>query len=223
MVVAAAVAAILLWAPSKVLAWCGGVVAAAAVAYLSHDFPHQVVAVLKGRKAQREVATSTPLTFTAQIQDQDYVVLSDGDQILDVPASGHTVRLVVTGAGPSPVVLTGLRAEVICREERFGDLARHAAEIPLRRFEVLLDFQPPIVRALTSSDFPYQVKRDDSEVFDLMVRTESGDVRWVLWLDWSSGGRSGSTRIDLNGQEFRTAARHSRTAARWLRLVRCGT
>ena len=105
-------------------------------------------------------------------------------------------------------MLTNLRPEVLSRRDRSGDLARHAAEVPVRQFEVLLDEDPPRLRPLSSSDFPYQVKLDETEVFNLLVSTEAGDVRWVLWLDWSTEGRTGSLRIDLGGQAFRTAARH---------------
>jgi hypothetical protein len=42
----------------------------------------------------------------------------------------------------------------------------------------------------------------------MAVHTDSGDVRWRLWLDWSAGTRSGAVLIDLDGQPFRTAARH---------------
>ncbi|MEU5432333.1 hypothetical protein AB0G73_03025 [Streptomyces sp. NPDC020719] len=211
---AGAAGAVLLWAPGGVLSWSGGVAAAAAAAYLSQDLPRQLGARLERRRARRESDSSEPLLVSMTIRNQDYVVLDDGEQTLEIPASGHTVRLVVTGAGPLPVVLTDLRVEVVSRADRSGDLSRHAAEIPVRRFVVLLDEEPPRVRALSSSDFPYQVGTDEVEVLDLEVRTEAGDVRWVLWLDWSCGGRSGSVRVDLDGRPLRTAARHPRPAAR---------
>lgn len=198
--------------PKSVYVWCGGVAAAALAAYLGQEGPRQLGAAMAQRRERRQLEDGVPLAFTARIRNQDYVVLGEGDRFVEVPASGHTVQLTVTGASSIPVVLTALRAEVVSRQDRSGDLARHAAEIPLRRFEVLLDADPPQVRALTSSDFPYQVKRDETEVFDLLVSAEAGDVRWLLWLDWSVGARSGSARIDLGGQEFRTAARHGHLA-----------
>ncbi|WP_369381848.1 hypothetical protein [Streptomyces sp. cg36] len=207
---AAAAGAALVWAPGGALSWSGGVAAAAAAAYLSQDLPRRV----SDRLARRRGASAavTPPLVSLRIRNQDYVVLADGDRVVEVPASGHTVRLVVTGTGELPVVLTDLRAEVISRADRSGDLSRHAAEVPVRRFEVLLDTDPPRVRALGSSDFPYQVARDEVEVLDLEVTTDSGDVRWVLWLDWSCAGRGGSLRVDLGGRPLRTAARHARPA-----------
>lgn len=205
---AAAVAgAALLWDPGQTLAWAAGVVAAAAAAYLSQQAPQQLQQALARRRAAREPAEAAPLAVVTEIRNHDYVTLDLDDRVVDVPAAGHTVRIVVTSTGPSAVVLTGLRAEVLSREEAPGDLTRHAAEVPVRRFEVLLDSAPPQVRALTGSDFPYRIAADESEVLDLLVSTESGLVRWVLWLDWVSAGRQGSTRVDIQGHAFRTAAR----------------
>jgi hypothetical protein len=79
---------------------------------------------------------------------------------------------------------------------------------------VLLDTLPPRVRALGDSNFPYEVKMHESEAFDLKVTTESGDVQWVLCLDWRCGKRSGSVTVDLGGQAFRTAGRHTHRSGR---------
>jgi hypothetical protein len=197
-----------LWSPALVLRWCGGIFGAALVAYLTHDAPKQLEQSLARRHERRERTTGVPITYTAQVKDHDYIVLQEGDATLEVPASGHTLQVIVTGAAPAPVLLTGLRAEVLSRVSGDGDLARHAAEVPVRRFQVLLDEDPARVRPLTASDFPYQIKRDETEVFNLLISTETGDVRWVLWLDWSTEGRTGSLRVDLRGQPFRTVARY---------------
>ncbi|MFK0259622.1 hypothetical protein [Streptomyces sp. NPDC090445] len=186
--------------------------AAAAAAYLGQEAPRRIGDSLGRRRARRELEASDPLAIAVRVRHQDYVLLDDSGRITDVPASGHSVQVIVTGSSPSPVVLTELRAEVVSREERHGEVSPHAAEIPVRRFEVLLDADPPSVRPLGASDFPYSVAQDESEVLDLVVTTDSGDVRWVLWLDWTTAGRSGSTRVDLGGQPFRTAARHPRPA-----------
>ena len=207
MLVGVIAVAMVIWTPDAVLKWSGGILAAALVAYLSKDLPTQLQQLAGRRRERRERLTDTPVVYTAQIKHHDYVVLTDEEGTVEVPASGHTVQVVVTGAAPAPVVLTGLRVEVVSRVDQGGDLSRHLAEVPVRRFEVLLDEQPPQVRPLGGSDFPYQLKRDETEVFDLMVSTESGHVRWVLWLDWSMGGRTGSVRVDLGGQPFQTAAR----------------
>jgi hypothetical protein len=204
---AAVASAALLWDPGQTLAWTAGVVAAAAAAYLGQLAPLHFQEALARRRAGRELTASEPFAVTVDIRNHDYVTLDFGDRVADVPAAGHTVRLVVTSTGPSAVLLTGLRAEVLSRDVLPGDLSRHAAEVPVRRFEVLLDSNPPEVRALGESDFPYRIAADESEVLDLVANTVRGLVEWVLWLDWTSAGRPGSTRIDLQGHPFRTAAR----------------
>ncbi|GGY23593.1 hypothetical protein GCM10010384_33450 [Streptomyces djakartensis] len=199
--------AALLWDPGQALAWTAGVVAAAAAAYLGQLAPLHLQQALARRRAGRELTEGEPLAVSVDIRNQDYVTLDFGDRVADVPAAGHTVRIVVTSTGPSAVLLTGIRAEVLSRDVLPGDLSRHAAEVPVRRFEALLDADPPEVRALGESDFPYRIAADESEVLDLVASTEHGLVQWVLWLNWMSAGRQGSTRIDLAGRPFHTAAR----------------
>jgi hypothetical protein len=198
----------LIWSPVVVLASIGGIFSAALVAYLSQAGPKQLKQTLAQRRGRRELQTGVPLSCTACVKDHDYVVLVEDDVTVEVPASGHTAQIVVTSLWPAPVLLTGMRVEIISRRNQYGDLARHAAELPVRRFEVRLDREPPHVTPLTSSDFPFRLVTDESEVFDLAVSTDSGDLCWVLWLDWSSGGRTGSLRVDLDGEPFRTAARY---------------
>ncbi|MGW6978375.1 hypothetical protein ACWGE1_02820 [Streptomyces sp. NPDC054932] len=197
----------MLWDPGQTLAWAAGVGAAAAAAYLGQQAPQHLQEVLARRRAGRELTGSDPFAVATEIRNHDYVTLDLGDRVAEIPAAGHTVRIVITSMGPSAVMLTGVRAEVLSSEQLPGDLTRHAGEVPVRRFEVLLDSDPPEVRALGGSDFPYRIAADESEVLDLLVSTERGLVRWVLWLDWTSAGRQGSTRIDLQGHAFRTAAR----------------
>lgn len=204
---------LLLAVPDKALAWTGAAVAAAAAALgqRSWDF---VGAAVRGHQEEHELETAEPFATDVRVRNVDYITFSESDRIEEVPASGHTVQLVVTGALATPVLLTDLRVEVIARSERSGALNRHAGEVPRRRFEVLLDALPPSVRALGDSDFPYEVKLHESEAFDLKVTTESGDVWWVIWLSWRSGKRSGSVKVDLGGQAFRTAGRYAQRPGR---------
>ena len=87
-------------------------------------------------------------------------------------------------------------------------LSPHAAEVPKRRFAVLLDDRPPVVRPCGDADFPFRFGEFESGGFDLKVTTDYGEVRWVLWADWRCGPRTGSVRVDLAGQDFRTAGRY---------------
>lgn len=202
-----AVTAVLLWAPRPVRGWLGGVLAAGFAAYLAQDIPKWLAS---GRRAVTRRAGEPPIRVTTTVLDVDYLVVTEADRVTELPASGHTVRLVVEAAGPRPVVLTGLRVTVVDRAERDGQLSRHAAQVPVRRFEALLDADPPVLRPLADdAAFPYRVTPDDPEVLDVTARISRGEARWVLHLDWVCDGAAGSTRVDLVGEPLRTAARHS--------------
>ncbi len=60
-------------------------------------------------------------------------------------------------------------------------------------------------------DFPYKVSESDPEVFYVFADARAHDVR-VLELDWSSGARSGTVRVDDNGKLFRTSGNVGRPA-----------
>ncbi len=51
--------------------------------------------------------------------------------------------------------------------------------------------------------FPYKVSSSDPEVFWLMVKTQCY-CEWKLRLKWTSGSRSGSADVTLDGRSFRT-------------------
>ncbi|GAA4420252.1 hypothetical protein ACFQV2_06225 [Actinokineospora soli] len=156
------------------------------------------------------VQASAPLVTDVRLRNIDYVAFASDGVVEEVPASGHTLQLTVTGLSGTPVLLADLRVEVIACRDRSGTLVRHAAEVPRRRFEVLLDVEPPRLRALGESGFPYVVGLHESECFDLKVSTDRSEVAWVLWLDWRRGRDTGSVRVDLGGHPFRTAGRWPR-------------
>lgn len=54
--------------------------------------------------------------------------------------------------------------------------------------------------------FPYRVSVRDPEILLVTGRTVKCDCDWYLELEWSSGDRSGSVRIDDGGRPFRTSA-----------------
>jgi hypothetical protein len=203
-----AAAAMLIRPPGVVVASLAGVLGAALIGYLSQDGPRHLRHALTRRREGHGPAGTIPVSHTVRVKDQDYVALTDGERTADVAAGGHTVQLVVSARSRVPVLLTGLRAEVLSRGGGTGELSRQTAALPVRRFEVRLDERPPRVRSLGDTDFPIRLTHHDTEVFDMAVLTDSGDVRWRLWLGWSAGDRTGDIRIDLGGQPFRTAARH---------------
>ncbi|MFF9340831.1 helix-turn-helix domain-containing protein [Streptomyces sp. NPDC014773] len=139
---------------------------------------------------------------------------------------GHMqLQITVTGRTREPVVLSRLRVRVV---ERDRPPARDAysmgdgcgSGITPQTFDVDLDAPRPYVKAVAgqdgdrvvpAKDFPYQVATGDAEVLNLDVHTEENAVAWYLELEWSTGDRKGTLRIDDGGEPFRTHAIEGRT------------
>ncbi|WP_405822734.1 hypothetical protein OG241_40365 [Streptomyces sp. NBC_01390] len=173
-----------------------------------------VTAALVERTAaflRRRTPGGDPLDFHVALSDVSYlhVPAGAGEPSRVVPASGHTVRLYVTAAERT-VVLAGLRVVVIERRPPRGELSPHAGVLPVRAYTVLLDEDPPRLEPRgddTPATFSYTVGPDEPETFELRAETERWQVAWELELDWVCGRRNGTTRVDLAGHPFRTAAR----------------
>ncbi|MEU9116693.1 helix-turn-helix transcriptional regulator [Streptomyces sp. NPDC048483] len=128
-----------------------------------------------------------------------------------VSADSQLVQLSVQGAGDATVVLHALRVRVV------GSAAPPAwtaysmgvgcgGNITPKSFAVSLDAaQPQIAPQGGQRDFPYKVSKRDPEVFEVAARAENRDVRWYMELEWSSGNRHGTLRIDDNGEPFHTS------------------
>ncbi|MFF4407532.1 helix-turn-helix domain-containing protein [Streptomyces sp. NPDC001404] len=91
-------------------------------------------------------------------------------------------------------------------------------------FDVDLDRDRPTARPaageqgdikIPATDFPYKVSSTDPQPLDIVARTTGHDVTWELELEWSSGGRSGTLKIDDHGQPFRTTAVKDRPQYTW--------
>jgi hypothetical protein len=83
--------------------------------------------------------------------------------------------------------------------------------VDTKSFDIDLDNGSPTVTAANGQrDFPYKVSESDPEVFYVTARTKAHDVRWYLTLDWSSGNRHGTIRIDNDNTPFRTSANTGR-------------
>jgi hypothetical protein len=205
---AGAVVALVL-VPVHVRGWLAGVLAAALAGYLATALPTLLGAA--GQSWRRRHGGPPPFTVAVRTMDEDYVVVTEPDRVIEIPASGHGVRLIVTATSSTPVLIVGLRPEIRRRRDVGGTLTRHAAAVPVRRFEILLDGDPPHLRPTDPAQpgFPFQVSGAEVEVFDLVARTEAGDVSWVLMLEWVSGASGGTVQIDLAGEPFRTAGRHA--------------
>ncbi|MET8725627.1 helix-turn-helix domain-containing protein [Streptomyces parvus] len=134
--------------------------------------------------------------------------------------AGETgVRVTLQGRDDRAVVLESLRIRVVERGSPApGRVYRMSSgcggSLTPRMFDVDLDASRPEARSVAGNDsgdpieavaFPYRVSVTDPEVFLITGRTVGCDCSWVAELAWSSGGRSGTVRIDDGGRPFRTS------------------
>lgn len=101
-----------------------------------------------------------------------------------------------------------------------------------------LDVPRPAARSVAGNDsgepieavaFPYSVSVTDPEVLLITGRTVGCDCDWFAELTWSSGGRSGTVRVDDGGRPFRTSGERGRPvldydtgSGRWVSVADAG-
>ncbi|MGW2592360.1 helix-turn-helix domain-containing protein [Streptomyces sp. NPDC001515] len=135
---------------------------------------------------------------------------------------GGTMMLEVTVQGTSEqaVVLNALRVRVLSQRAPLQRSAFSMGEgcgsnIEPQSFKVDLDDSRPTLVPVAGmqadgpippKNFPFRVSSSDVEVFDIEAHVEGHDVSWVLELDWSSGGRTGTLVVDDGGKPFRTSS-----------------
>ncbi|MFE6770882.1 helix-turn-helix domain-containing protein [Streptomyces fimicarius] len=134
--------------------------------------------------------------------------------------AGETgVRITLQGRDERAVVLESLRIRVVERRAAAkGRVFRMSSgcggSLTPRMFDVDLDVPRPVARSVAGNDsgepiealaFPYSVSATDPEVLLITGRTVGCDCAWIGELAWSSGGRSGTVRIDDDGRPFRTS------------------
>lgn len=151
--------------------------------------------------------------------------------------AGETgVRITLQGRDERAVVLEALRIRVVERRAPAnGRVYRMSSgcggALTPRMFDVDLDVPRPVARSVPGNDsgepveavaFPYRVSASDPEVLLVTGRTVRCDCDWFAELAWSSGGRSGTVRIDDGGRPFRTSGVRGRSvhdydtgAGRW--------
>ncbi|MGX5184627.1 helix-turn-helix domain-containing protein [Streptomyces avermitilis] len=135
-----------------------------------------------------------------------------------VPAGQQMLALTVQGTGKATVVLESLHVRVAKKD---APLAWNDYEmgvgcgggVETRSFEVNLDAGRPVaVPKAGQRDFPYKVSESDPEVFYVFADARTHDVSWNLELEWSSGTKHGTVRVDDNGELFRTSGNVGRPA-----------
>ncbi|MFE7621251.1 helix-turn-helix domain-containing protein [Streptomyces sp. NPDC057496] len=172
--------------------------------------------------------------------DQFYVLDQDPDDVPPPPPSqerrnwaralggvdGGRMKLEITVQGKSgqAVVLNRMHVRTLSRKAPLPWSAYSMGEgcgsgVTPQTFDIDLDDNRPTLtpvagqrndKPVPPKDFPFQVSSTDVEVFDLDAHVEGHDVSWYLELEWNSGGRKGTLRIDDNGKPFRTSSTKTR-------------
>ncbi|MEK8170906.1 hypothetical protein NKH77_19115 [Streptomyces sp. M19] len=132
-----------------------------------------------------------------------------------VSSDEQRVALTVQGTGKDTVVLEALHVRAITKGAplAWNDYAMGngcgGASTPSRSTSTSTA-EPHRHPKNGQRDFPYKVSETDPEVFYVTAHTKAHDVRWELTLDWSSGNRHGTVRVDNHSSPFRTSANADR-------------
>jgi hypothetical protein len=135
-----------------------------------------------------------------------------------VAGGQQMLALTVQGTGKATVVLEALHVRVV---EKSAPLAWNDFEmgvgcgggVETTSFGVNLDAGRPATSPKAGQrDFPYKVSESDPEVFYVFADARAHNVSWYLELDWSSGTKQGTVRVDNKGQPFRTSGNVGRPA-----------
>jgi len=151
-----------------------------------------------------------------------------------VVASDVTLQMAVTGRTQQPILLTGIKVNVLQRLpaiqgtvvniQQSSHPCPTASPAPFQGDVVNLDTSPPTVSAVVPSEdtysvtpakFPYVVSATDLEPFILLVTTKHCDCTWTLELDWISGSSKGASIITDNGKPFETTASAGLPSIEW--------
>ncbi|MFJ2648096.1 helix-turn-helix domain-containing protein [Streptomyces sp. NPDC087420] len=143
-----------------------------------------------------------------------------------VDAGESSVRVTVQGKSDTAVVLQALHVRIAAKRtplpyNAYSMSPGCGGSLTPRLFDIDLDASRPVARSKAGNDagepipavsFPYKVSATDPEVLLATGRTVTCDCEWYLELEWSSGARSGTVRIDDQGKPFRTSSLRGRPA-----------
>ncbi|QNE76711.1 helix-turn-helix domain-containing protein [Streptomyces finlayi] len=141
-----------------------------------------------------------------------------------VPGGLKRIDVVVQGKEADAVVLQAMHVRVVGRTaapawQAYSMLQGCGSGVLVSTYEVDLDAARPLFKAvptdngertLPANPLPLKTSANDPVVLVVYARTQTYDARWHLELDWSSGDRSGTMRIDDNGKPFRTMSLNDR-------------
>ncbi|KOT55700.1 hypothetical protein, partial [Streptomyces rimosus] len=143
-----------------------------------------------------------------------------------VPGGHLRISLAVQGTGDEAVVLHSLNVRTAARMPAAAGSAFSMGNgcgggLTPASFDVGLDAPQPLMRPVAgeqgdrkipATDFPFKVSASDPQMLYVDAHTEANDVSWYLELEWSSGGRRGTLRLDDHGRPFRASAVKGRAA-----------
>ncbi|MFE7077797.1 helix-turn-helix domain-containing protein [Streptomyces sp. NPDC057620] len=135
-----------------------------------------------------------------------------------VAAGQQMIALTVQGTGKATVVLDDLHVRVVDKSAplAWNDFAMGVGcggGVETTSFGVNLDAgRPDTSPKAGQRDFPYKVSESDPEVFYVFADARTYNVSWYLELEWSSGGKKGTVRVDDDGSPFRTSGNVGRPA-----------
>ncbi|MFF3249036.1 helix-turn-helix domain-containing protein [Streptomyces sp. NPDC002870] len=143
-----------------------------------------------------------------------------------VPAGDVLIDLSAQSTGKDTVLLQALHVRVVETSEplkwnAYGMGVGCGGEVRPQSQDINLDAARPRPvpvagvqgdKTIPATDFPYKVATGDPQVLKVTAHTNNRHVRWYLELEWSSGDRSGTLRIDDRGQPFATSALTRRPA-----------
>ncbi|GCD44785.1 transcriptional regulator [Streptomyces paromomycinus] len=148
-----------------------------------------------------------------------------------VPGGHLRVALAVQGTSDQAVVLHSLTVRTTTRTASAAGSAYSMGDgcgggLTPASFDVGLDAAQPVTRPvggeqgdrkIPATDFPFKVSASDPQMLYVDAHAEANDVSWYLELEWSSGGRRGTLRLDDHGKPFRTSAiqGHPQYIYRW--------
>ncbi|MFB7030793.1 MULTISPECIES: helix-turn-helix domain-containing protein [unclassified Streptomyces] len=146
-----------------------------------------------------------------------------------VDGGGMRLELTATGRTADSVVINRVNVRVVGRSAALPWSAFSMGEgcgsgVTPQTFAVDLDRPQPGVRPVAgqngdivvpAKDFPYKVASHDPQVLRFDVTTKAYDVSWYLEVEWSSGDRRGTIRVDDGGRPFRTSATAGRPSYLW--------
>ncbi|WP_323186785.1 hypothetical protein [Streptomyces sp. NBC_00878] len=135
-----------------------------------------------------------------------------------VAAGEQMLALTVQGTGEATVVVEALHVRVVDKSAplAWNDFAMGngcGGGVETTSFGVNLDAGRPATSPKAGQrNFPFKVSESKPHVFYVFADARAYNVSWYLELDWSSGDKKGTERLDDKGQPFRTSGNVGRPA-----------